>query len=166
MRVRFPGRRARAYVTVAGPLCRVVLGLNGLRMSTVGLRAMLVPLPWMVSWDMGPASLLGARRQFLDFSVSRAEQGALVGCSEVTHLPAPGLSTRGLLCSWKSFCRVDHREGGNLTALPTAVQKGWGGELRTHLASSTATVELAEGAPSSQAGQHHTRSPTVAPSVE
>lgn len=28
---------------------RVVLGLNGLRVSTVGLRAMLVPLPWALS---------------------------------------------------------------------------------------------------------------------
>lgn len=41
------------------PGSRVVLGLNGLRVSAVGLRAMLAPLPWAVSWGIGPASLLG-----------------------------------------------------------------------------------------------------------
>lgn len=104
------------------PGSRVVLGLNGLRASAVGLRAMLVPLPWAVPWGIGPASLLGTsfggRFWILkgpnpDFSVSRAEQGALVGYSEATHLPAPGWSMRSSLCSWKSFCRVDRREAGN-----------------------------------------------------
>lgn len=133
---------------------RVVLGQNGLRVSIVGLKAMLMPLPWGVS----PGSLLGTSSgdKFWILSgqnliVSRAEQGSLVCCSEVTHLPAPRLSPRVSLCSWKSYCRVNPREAGNQAALPTGVRKGWGMQLRMHHSSSivhvtSATIELAEGA--------------------
>lgn len=103
---------------------RVVLGQNGLRVSIVGLKAMLMSLPWGIS----PGSLLGTSSgdRFWILSgqnriVSRAEQGALVCCSEVTHLPAPRLSARVSLCSWKSYCRVNPREAGNQAALPTGV---------------------------------------------
>ena len=162
----------------------VVLGQNGLRVSTMGLRAMLVPLPWAVSWSIGPASLLGTsfgdRSWFLKdqtlISVSpRAEQRAPVGYLEVT-LPAPGPAMRGSLCSWKSFCRVDDGEAGNKAALPTGVQKGWGGRTRPRLTSSTVHISSATTehssqlwdppTPASQPGQHRTTSPTEALCVE
>ena len=123
----WPEHASRSLPRCAGS--RIVLGWNRLGLSTVGLKTMLGLFPGASVQPLCCRCWLWG--QVLDFkglnpysSVSRAEQGALVGYSEVTHLPAPGLSVRGSLCSWKSFCGVDHGVAGNQAALPTGVRRG------------------------------------------